>query len=167
MKFKFSYEHRDSVDELKDRLTKAPVLRPPNYDEGAGMMILTVDASPIGVGAMLGQEDISGKRYIYRYESQKFNNREKRYPQVKRELYGLKLIIKKLRAYLYGIRFMVETDARPIIGMLNRPDLPNNVMSCWISYILLFDFEIRHIPGKLNVVADYLSRQGCDEEFMN
>ena len=50
-----------------------------------------------------------------------------------------------------------------MIGLLNKPDLPSDVVSRWIAYMKLFDFEIKHIKGKENVVADGLSRIEYEE----
>ncbi|OMJ23031.1 Retrovirus-related Pol polyprotein from transposon [Smittium culicis] len=61
--------------------------------------------------------------------------------------------------YLYGVHFLLETDCRPLIGLLNKPDLPNDAASRWIGYILQFDFEISHIKGVENCVADAISRR--------
>ncbi|OMJ27258.1 hypothetical protein AYI69_g3311 [Smittium culicis] len=47
-------------------LTSAPIFRPINYNKGTGKIILTVDASPFGAGAVLQQEDKNGIRYVCR-----------------------------------------------------------------------------------------------------
>ena len=142
-------------------MTSAPILRNPDYSDPDRPLNLTVDASPVGCGAVLGQNDADGRRYVCRYESYRSNERERGYPQVKRELFGLKVMVKKLRGYLYAKHFVIETDARPVIGLLNKPDIPGDAASRWIAYLLLFDFTIRHIPGEDNTAADALSRDGC------
>ncbi|OMJ08313.1 Retrovirus-related Pol polyprotein from transposon [Smittium culicis] len=71
-------------------------------------------------------------------------------------------MVKKLKIYLYGIKFTVETDARSLLFMLNKPDLPNETASRWLSYLQLFDFDINHIKGENNGVADGLSRDSRD-----
>ena len=67
-------------------------------------------------------------------------------------------MIKKLQKYVYGVHFIVETDVKLIIGMLNKPDLPSDVASHWVAFLKMFDFNIRHIKGKDNEVTDALSR---------
>jgi hypothetical protein len=61
---------------------------------------------------------------------------------------------------------MVETDAQTLVWLLNRPpnDLPNAIMTQWLSYICLFDFTVKHISGTKNGGADALSRRGKAEE---
>lgn len=53
----------------------------------------------------------------------------------------------------------MEVDAATLVAQLNRPatDLPNSVIVRWISWIRLFDFDVKHVPGTKNTVADGLS----------
>ncbi|OMJ17406.1 Retrovirus-related Pol polyprotein from transposon, partial [Smittium culicis] len=147
-----------SFNTLKTYVSTAPILKAPNYTKNPGKFILTADASPVGAGGVLQQEDDNGDRKPCRFESYCFSARERRYSQIKRELFAMMKIIKKLRMYLYGVHFLLETDCRPLIGLLNKPDLPNDAASRWIGYILQFDFEISHIKGVENCVADAISR---------
>jgi hypothetical protein len=57
---------------------------------------------------------------------------------------------------------MLETDAQTLVWLLNQPpnDLPNAMMTRWLTYIRLFDFDVKHIPGTKNGGADALSRRG-------
>ena len=75
---------------------------------------------------------------------------------------GLMKALKKLRFYLFGRHFTVETDAQTLVWILNQPpnDLPNALLTCWATYIRLFDFDVRHVPGTKNGAADALSRRG-------
>ncbi|OMJ22168.1 Retrovirus-related Pol polyprotein from transposon, partial [Smittium culicis] len=156
--FYIGSEQLEAIEKLKAMLSSPPILKAPDYSEGAGKLILTVDASPVGAGAVLGQENPDGTRNACRYESYTFSERERRYPQVKRELLALKIMVKKLKEYLYGIKFTLETDAKPLLAMINKVDLPNDAAGRWISYLHMFDFELKHIKGDNNTVADALSR---------
>ena len=55
--------------------------------------------------------------------------------------------------YLYGRRFTVRTDCLNL-GWLYENDLQGR----WALKLNAYDFEIEHIRGKANVVADFLSR---------
>jgi len=60
------------------------------------------------------------------------------------------------------------TDSQTLVWLLNQPpnDLPNAMMTRWLAYIRLFDFDVKHIKGTKNGAADGLSRRGkgeCDE----
>ena len=51
-------------------------------------------------------------------------------------------------------------DAKYIGGMINSPTLhPNDAVNRWIAAILLFDFELVHIPALRHTGADGLSRR--------
>ena len=69
--------------------TKAnPLQRPIDYECGREV-ILAVDSSIVGVGFLLMQIGEDGKRYLSRFGSIAWNNRECNYLQAKVELYGL------------------------------------------------------------------------------
>ena len=105
-----------------------------------------------------------------RFDSIPFTSVESRYSQPKLELAGVFKAIKKFRQYLYGTHFTLEIDARSLIQMINNPELPNAAMTRWVGYIKMFDFEIRHVPGKEHVIPDTLScrdvLEGEEEETL-
>ena len=90
---------------------------------------------------------------------------------MKLELYGLFYTLKATQLYTIGIKcFIVEMDAKFIKGMINNPMLhPNDAVNCWIAAILLFDFELIHIPAVKHTGADGLSCQpaALDEDPPN
>jgi hypothetical protein len=47
------------------------------------------------------------------------------------------------------------------MAQLNRAatDYPNALITRWLAWIRLFDFKVRHVPGKQHIVADALSRR--------
>ncbi|KAI8318172.1 hypothetical protein GQ54DRAFT_314727 [Martensiomyces pterosporus] len=57
----------------------------------------------------------------------------------------------------------MPTFMGPVIGMISKPDLPSDVATRWIAYLLVLDFDLRHIRGVDNVVADGISRAGFVE----
>jgi len=69
--------------------------------------------------------------------------------------------LKKLRMYLYGVRFLVEIDAKTLVHQLNQPasDLPSSVVNRWLAWIRMFSFEIRHVAGKGHGGPDGLCRR--------
>ena len=74
------------MQHMKEALTSAPILHPPQYRDRAKPPILATDASPYGSGWMLGQEDKDGRHYTCHFGAKTFNNRERQYAQIKREL---------------------------------------------------------------------------------
>ena len=62
--------------------------------------------------------------------------------------------------------FQLEVDAKYIKGMLNNPDMqPNNAINWWIAGILLFNFELVHVPGKSHMGPDGHSRHRVSFHF--
>jgi Integrase zinc binding domain/RNase H-like domain found in reverse transcriptase len=86
---------------------------------------------------------------------------------LKLECRGLLKSLKKLRFWLFGRYFTVLTDSQTLVWLLNQPpnDLPNAMMTRWLAYIRLFDFDTKHVQGNKNGAADALSRRGyCEED---
>ena len=57
-----------------------------------------------------------------------------------------------------GRKFLLLTDNSGVKYMFNQPDL-NARQEMWLDFLSEFDFEVRHIKGKENKVADALSRR--------
>jgi len=148
------------IDQLKSAIVNSPALRPIDY-ESSRPVILAVDSCMNGVGFILLQIGEDKKRYPSRFGSTVFNDRESRYSQAKLELYGLFRALKQTQLFTIGVKkFIVKMDAKFIKGMLNSPALhPNDAINCWISTILLFDFELVHVPADKHTGADGLSRR--------
>ena len=157
----WSTEHSEAMTTLKVALTTAPALVTICYDEGAGRIIVAFDASKKGWGAVIMQEDKNGKRHPVRYEGGVWSTSESGYDAGKRECRAMLKALKKFRYWLYGTYFFVETDANTLVAQLNRSatDLPGALVTQWLAWIRLFDFEVKHIAGRRNVVADALSRR--------
>lgn len=145
---------------LKECVISAPALCPIDYQSGR-QVIVAVDSSQIAVGWIVFQMDCHQWRKPARYGSIAWNDREARYSQAKIELYGLYRCLRALRMHVVGLpSFTVEVDAKYIRGMLNNPDIqPNNAMNRWIAGILLFDFNLVHVPGTQHGGPDRLSRR--------
>lgn len=149
-----------AFEELKLAVTNSPALRPIDY-ESDRPVILAVDSCMNGVGFILSQIGPDKKRYPSRFGSIVFNDRESRYSQAKLELFGLFRALKATQLYTIGVRrFVVEMDAKYIKGMLNNPTHhPNDAINRWIAAILLFDFDLVHIPADKHTGADGLSQR--------
>ena len=148
---------------IKEAILDSPALLPIDY-ECNRPVILTVDSCMNGVGYILLQVGKDKKRYPSRFGSITFNDRESRYSQAKLELYGLFRALKHTQLFTIGVkRLIVEMDAKFIKGMLNNPTLhPNDAINRWISAILLFNFELVHVPAEKHTGADGLSRRPRD-----
>ena len=158
--FYWGPEQREAMAILQKALTTAPALVTINYSEEAGEIIVAADASLEGWGAILMQI-VEDRRCPSRYESGLWNQAERKYDATKRECRAVLKAFKKFRSWLYGIHFTLETDANVLAAQLNRSgtDLPNALLTRWLAWIRLFDFEVRHVPGTKHTAADGLSRR--------
>ena len=130
-----------------------------DVSDGAGQIVIGVDARLAGWGVILQQEDEQLDLHPCRYESRLGNISEKRYEVGKRGCHGLIKALRKFRNYVYQVRFLVETDANTLVHQLNLPanDLAGTVVTDWITWIQLFDFDIKEVPGRLKGGHDSLS----------
>ena len=159
--FVYGPEQIEAQEDLTRALLDSPAIRPINY-ESSNPVIVAVDTSHIAVGYFLCQcdPDDPRKRRYARFGSITLNDRESRFSQPKLELYGLYRALGQLKRYIIGVRnLIVEVDARYIKGMLTNPDLdPRSSLNRWITAILMFQFELVHIPGTHHG-SDGLSRR--------
>jgi len=165
VKFVWGPEQIKSMELLKEGVRQAKAIRPLDY-EGQGNIVLAVDSSYIGIGFYIYQEDINDPKikYYAKFGSKIMNEREARFSQPKRELFGMKEALRLNKHLLFGVRkLIVETDAKYIKGMLQNPDMmPTATINRWIDEISLFQFTIRHKAGA-TFGPDGLSRRSLQE----
>src|SRR5271168_108951 len=159
--FEWTTQHDESMQNLKDALEDAVPLGNIDY-ESEDAVVLAVDTSYKAVGYYIYQEGPSKKikKVFVKFGSITLNEREARFSQPKRELFGLKRALEVNEYLLIGCRkLIVETDASYIHGMLNHPEMgPNATINRWIEKILMYHFDIRHVAGK-SFGPDGLSRR--------
>ena len=149
-KFIWSPKCEASFQELKRRLTTAPVLALP---EGVDGYVVYSDASKEGLGCVLMQK---GK--VVAYASRKLKPHEMNYPTHDLELAAVIFALKKWRHYLYGVTFEVFTDHKSLKYLFSQKEL-NLRQRRWVEFLEDYDCSINYHPGKANVVADALSRR--------
>lgn len=148
--FEWGPKQIKSMEAVKEGVANAKAIRPLDPDS-KGKVVLAVDTSYIGIGFYIYQEDPLDEKvkYYAKFGSKSMNEREARFSQPKRELFGLKEALRLNKRWLIGMRpLVVETDAKYIKGMLDNPDLmPNATINRWIDEIGLYHFTLRHKAG--------------------
>nr|XP_025035341.1 uncharacterized protein LOC112544063 [Pelodiscus sinensis] len=139
--------------ELKDRLVSAPVLAQPDFNKP---FTLQTDASEVGLGAVLTQEE-GGEEHPILYLSRKLFPRERGYATVEKEALALKWAIDSLRYFLVGDEFTVVTDHAPLQWMQQMKDTNPRILRWYLS-LQPYQFRVIHRPGTNNGNADWLSR---------
>ena len=144
-------------DKVKDALVNATAIFYPNYDL---QWILRTDASQIGVGAVLLQvykpdNDSDEVLQPIGFASQKFSPQATRWSTIEQEAFGIYFAVNHFSYYLQCKPFILETDHNNLLWI--EASLVPKVIR-WRVYLQSFNFLLRHIPGKQNTVADWLSR---------
>ncbi|UYV60122.1 K02A2.6-like, partial [Cordylochernes scorpioides] len=157
IKWKWSKKEEDSFRKLKEALTKNPCLA--YFDMNAPTEVIA-DASPVGLGAVLLQRQNDGSKKPVAYASRSLTNVERRYSQIEKEALGCVWAVEHFNDYLWGNKFVLKTDHKPLIYMLNPKKatvLPPRIER--LSWRLQpYDYEIEYLKGKQNI-ADIFSRK--------
>jgi hypothetical protein len=149
-KFVWSRGYQNSFDELKKRLTSAPVLVMPDVQKG---FTVYCDASRQGMGCVLMQEG-----HVVAYASRQLRKYEVNYPTHDLELATVVRALKIWRHYLIGKKTEIYTNHKSLKYIFTQRDL-NLRQHKWLELIKDYDLNISYHPGKANVVADALSHK--------
>ncbi|GKF03561.1 putative reverse transcriptase domain-containing protein [Tanacetum coccineum] len=101
---------------------------------------------------------ISKRENVFAYASRQLKVHEKNYTTDDLELRSVVFALKTWRHYLYGTRCTVFTDHKSLQHILDQKEL-NMRQRRWLELLSDYDCDIRYHPGKVNVVADALSRK--------
>lgn len=141
--------------EMKRLCTTTPVLAYADYSKP---FILNTDASGLGLGAVLSQEQDDKTVRPVAFASRCLSRSKDNYPAHKLEFLALKwAVCDRFHEYLYGGQFDVYTDNNPLTYVLTTAKLD----ACghrWIANLANYNFNLHYKPGKTNVEADALSR---------
>ena len=157
-------ECQSAFDATKRSLTEAPILVLPDPNR---LFHVVCDASQFAIGAALMQHDEAGTERVIAYISRQLKPAERNYPVHDKELLAMKYALVKFSVHLLGEpRFVMYTDHASLRTAVKSPHLSQR-MSRWLSYFAQFNFVVLYKPGKLNIVADALSRRPDYENFAN
>lgn len=85
------------------------------------------------------------------------NKAERNYSTSEKELLAIVWGIKHFRPYLYGRKFKIASDHKPLLWIMNIKD-PGSRLLRWRIKLEEYDYEIIYKKGALNTNADALSR---------
>ena len=119
---------------------------------------LAVDASDVGIGAVLLQENHNGIDHPVCYFSKKFNKHQKNYFTIEKECLALILAIQQFEVYLTSSTSPIVVFSDNPLSFLHKLKNKNQRLLRWSSLLQEFNLDIRHIEGKDNIIPDALSR---------
>ena len=156
-KFVWTAKQQLAFEVLKAAMTNCPMLV--HYDDQLPIALAT-DVSPYGVGAVLFHA-IEGRERPIAYASHTLSDAEQRYGEIEREGTAIIFRVKQFEKYLFGRRFKLYTDHRPLTHICH-PSTAIALTSLqriqrWSQYLLTFDYEIIYRTGKDNFQADAMS----------
>ena len=140
---------------LKDALTNAPVLL---IADPSLPYTLNCDACHYAVGATLQQDHGNGLQPVA-YMSRKLKPAEINYDTREKEFLALVDACRHWRQYLHSdLPFKLLSDHDSLKYHKTMPNMSGRIAR-WIERMSEFDYDIEHIAGVKNVVADALSRR--------
>ena len=149
VEFKWEDDHQAALERLKCSLTSDEVTA---YFDPSKKSILLVDASPVGLGAVLTQ----GGRVIS-YASKALSSVERRYSQIEREALAIAWGCHHFRMYLLGSHFKIVTDHKPLLSIFNSPTSQASArIENWRLKLQSFNFEVLYSRGDLNPAGLHL-----------
>lgn len=151
-------EQNNAFKAIKSLLSSWRVLTP--FDP-CKPLVITTDASPVGIGAVLSHRTEEGENPIG-FVSRSLNQAERNYSQTEREALAIIFGVLKFQNYLYGHKFVIETDHRPLLGLFGKGYATSKIaagrISRWCVFLNQFEYTMLYKEGTKILHADTLSR---------
>ncbi|UYV84741.1 K02A2.6-like, partial [Cordylochernes scorpioides] len=156
---------KKSFNLLKQELVSRPNLA---LFDPSRTTIVSADASSFGIGGVLRQEQPDGSLEPIAYVSRTLSETEKRYSQIEKEGLAIVWTCERLKDYVtdgalvhHNIKIHIETDHKPLIAIFTSKSLEDMTprLQRLKMRMMRYSYQISHIAGKKQIVADMLSRK--------
>ncbi len=153
--FMWEAHHQRCFEKLKSYVTEEASLQ---YFDTRKVPIIHTDASLKGLGAALLQEH-DGVLKPIAFASKALTPAESRYACIERELLAIVYAVERFHTYVYGRTIQVVTDHKPLVMIMKKgiAGAPPRLQRLLLR-LQGYDIAIEHQAGKLNALADTLSR---------
>ncbi|KAM1125213.1 hypothetical protein FF1_040548 [Malus domestica] len=159
--FKFNKECETAFKTLKDMLTSAPIIMPPDWSLPFKLMC---DESDYAIGAVLGQRR-NKQPHVIHYASRTLNDAQLNYSTTEKELLAVVFGLDKFRSYLLGTKVIVYSNHAALKYLLTKKEAKPRLIR-WMLLLQKFNIEIRDKKWSENVVAGHLSRLVHEEDSL-
>ena len=138
----------------KDHLVSADVLTHYNPDLP---ICMAADASAYGIGAVISHVLPDGSEKPISFASRTLTLTEKNYAQLEKEALSLVFGVKKFHQYLYGRKFTLITDHKPLTAIFGSkkgiPTLAAARLQRWALLLSTYDYKIQFKPTKAHQIS--------------
>lgn len=156
--FTWNEECQTAFEKSKELLINSPVLAHFCPDSP---IYITTDASPYGIGAILSQI-LEGKERIVMCMSSSLNKSEQNYAHIQKEALAVVVAVKKFHKYIYGRKFTLICDSKPLKYIFDTnkqlPTVASLRLQRWSIILSAYQYSIEYRKGSLIPHVDCLSR---------
>ena len=152
-------DHQQEFEECKKVMCAPNRLAP--FDPTLETHLFTDAAKLRGVGFILMQKTPKGAARIIWCGSSCLSPAQKRFSITELELLACVYAYKKTSYFLKGHRFYLHTDHQALLGLMQKDlcEIENDRLSKLAERLGNADFEMKHVKGEKNIIADCLSRK--------
>nr|XP_041630616.1 uncharacterized protein K02A2.6-like [Drosophila kikkawai] len=128
-------------------------------------------ASSFGIGVVLSHLQPDGGERPIVFASKTLDKHQAKYSQIEKEALSIVFGVKRFHQYLYGRKFILLTDHKPLVTIFNPskhlPLMTSNRLQRWAIILMAYNFEIQYRSTSAHGNADALSRLpvGTDPDF--
>ena len=147
-------EQITAFEEIKKKLTSAPILKCPNFSKS---FTIQADASKLAIGSCLSQ-DFQGEEHPVAYASAKLTPTQVNWSTIEKEAYAIVHALKKFDSFVYNREISIVTDHNPLCYITDvAPDNPR--LTRWRLGLQRYNIiSITHRRGVDHTNCDALSR---------
>ena len=157
--WRWSQASQSSFDACKKALMSSTVLA--HYDVNLPIKV-AADASAYGIGAVLSHVNPDGSERPVAFASRTLTSSERNYSQLEKEALSLIFAVKRFHQYLYGRRFTLLTDHKPLTTILGPkqgiPPLAAIRLQRWANLLASYQYTIQFKATLDHANADAMSR---------
>ncbi|XP_062714735.1 uncharacterized protein K02A2.6-like isoform X1 [Aedes albopictus] len=156
-KFVWNEKCQQTFEESKQALITANFLE---FYDPAKPIIVVSDACSYGLGGVIAHM-VDGNEKPISFTSFSLNSAQKTYPILHLEALALVCTVKKFHKFLFGQKFTVYTDHKPLLGIFGKNGNHSLCVTRLQRYVMemsIYEFDICYRPSAKMGNADFCSR---------